>query len=99
MMLGFNTGIFDMLLLIAIGIGYIVLYFAKREEKGLQFLGYIIGALIIALATAYMLGNFLLLSKIGYPNLRYYKGMMRPRMMQQQRMMPQPIPQKAPLKK
>jgi len=34
-------------LLIALGIGYLVLYFAKREEKNLQILGYFLGTLII----------------------------------------------------
>ena len=35
------------LLVIGLGIGYLVLYLAKREEKGLQALGYFLGTIII----------------------------------------------------
>jgi hypothetical protein len=37
----------NVLLIIGLGIGYIILYFAKREEKFLQALGYFLGTLII----------------------------------------------------
>lgn len=86
-------GAFEALLLIALGIGYIVLYLAKREEKVLRFSGYIIGGIIIALAAVYLLGNILIQAQICYPRLRYRKGMMQQRMMQP-RMMPQAPAQK-----
>lgn len=44
----------EALILIALGIGYIVIYLAKREEKQMQFLGYTIGAVIIVLAIVYL---------------------------------------------
>lgn len=91
-MIGF-PGTFEALVLIALGFGYIVLSLAKREEKGLQFTGYLIGAVIIALATVYLLGNTWVQTQICYPKMRYYKGMM-----QQQRMM-QPLMPKAPARK
>lgn len=65
------------LLLIAMGIGYIVLYLAKREEKGLQFLGYIIGIVIV------ILGALFIVTSLTVPDMG------RPAMMQQ-RMMPPP---------
>lgn len=86
-MLGF-PGVGEALLLIALGVGFMVLYFAKREEKGLQFTGYVIGIGIIALALFYIVGNILLQAQICYPKMRYYKGMMQQRMMQ-----PRTIPQ------
>ena len=82
-------GIFEALLLIAMGLGYVVLYLAKREEKRLQFIGYMIGVVIIALSIIYLISNSLLQSVC--PFTRPYKGMM-----QQQRMMQPPMPQRPP---
>lgn len=84
-------GIFEALLLIALGFGYIVLYLAKREEKRLRFVGYLLGITIIVFAVIYMIGNTLI-QTICYPKMRYYKGMTKQRMMQQ------PSPQ-APVQK
>jgi multisubunit Na+/H+ antiporter MnhB subunit len=75
-MYGF-PGVFEALLLISLGIGYFVLYFAKREEKLLQFVGYVAGCLIITLATIYLLGNLYLQAKMGCTKMQYYKGMMQ----------------------
>jgi len=50
----------DIVLLIALGIGYIVLYFAKREEKLFQIIGYFLGIMIIALSTFYIIINFMI---------------------------------------
>ena len=80
-------GIFEALLLIALGLGYVVLYLAKREEKRLQFIGFIIGVLIIALSLIYLISSSLLQSVC--PFSRPYKSMM------QQKMMP-PVPQRPP---
>lgn len=89
-MLGF-PGIFEALLLIALGSGYIVLYLAKREEKGLQFIGYMIGVIIIALSLIYLVGH--ILTQAYYPKARFFKGM------RQQRMMPQSAVPGAPAQK
>ena len=91
-MFGFS-GIFDVLLLIALGVGYIVIYFAKREEKGLQFVGIVIGGVIIVLSLCYFVGNIWLQAKMYYPKMRCYKGMMQQRMMHP-RMMPRAPAQK-----
>ncbi len=74
-------GVFEALLLIAIGIGYIVIYFAKREEKELQFIGYAVGTLIIVLSFIFLIGNLWLQSK-GCSGLGYKKAMMKQRLMQ-----------------
>ena len=42
-----SWGAKNVLLVIGLGIGYLVLYLAKREEKGLQALGYFLGTVII----------------------------------------------------
>ena len=47
----------ELLALLVLGIGYIVLYFAKREEKGLQLIGYAIGAGLILLSLIYLLNS------------------------------------------
>lgn len=89
-MLGF-PGVVEALLLISLGLGYIVLYLAKQGEKQLQFVGYIIGVIIITLSLVYLLGN-LLIQSASYPQVRYHRGMM------QQRMMMQPPMQRPPAK-
>lgn len=72
-MFGF-PGIFEALLLIALGMGYFVLYFAKREEKILQAVGYVAGSLIILLASLYLLGSLYLQSRLGCGKSYYNKG-------------------------
>ena len=70
-------GIFEALLLIALGFGYIVLYFAKREEGPLQFIGYLVGSAIMILATLYLLGSLYLHSRINSGKARHYKEMLQ----------------------
>jgi lipid-A-disaccharide synthase-like uncharacterized protein len=43
------------LLLIALGIGYLILIFAKREEKVMKVLGYGLGAFIIVISILFIL--------------------------------------------
>ncbi|MCM8799897.1 MAG: hypothetical protein NC900_04150 [Candidatus Omnitrophica bacterium] len=57
----------EALLLLALGLGYIVLYLAKREEKGLQFLGYVVGTFIILLSIFYILINIFIGIQISRP--------------------------------
>ncbi len=45
------------LLLICLGIGYLVIVFAKKEEKALKALGYTLGAFIIAISIFFILRN------------------------------------------
>lgn len=90
MMLGFS-GMFEALLLIALGIGYIVLYLAKREEKDLQTIGYIIGTLIMILAIFYLVGSLWLQVRLC-PKVRHLRGTMQPRMMPQPMMPRSPAP-------
>jgi len=60
------TSINDSLLLIALAMGYLVVNFAHREEKGMQFAGYIIGFTIIFLAIGYIAMNCWMYSWSGY---------------------------------
>lgn len=83
-MLGTQFGsIADTLLLFALGIGYIVLYLARREEKGLRLVGYAIGGGIIVLALLYILSS--LLFGVCYKSniMRHHRTMMQQKMMQQ----------------
>ena len=66
-------------LLIALGVGYAVLYLSKREEKGMRLLGFAIGTLIIAAAITNLFSNL-------YLNWTYGKQAAYRRMMQQPRM-------------
>ena len=87
----------DTLYLIALGIGYLVLYFARREEKRMQFIGYIIGAMIIIATTAYMLLNLWLYSQGSCPmKQQFHKGAMYKYMPrgEMQPWLPKQIPQK-----
>jgi len=65
----------DILILIALGIGYIVLYFAKREEKAMQFLGYIIGCITILISTLFLTGILYSRSKVLYRDLQCRREM------------------------
>jgi hypothetical protein len=71
----------DVLLLMALGIGYIVIYFAQREDKILQITGYIIGIAIVSFSTFYIVTNFLFQSRLLEPRMPGYQGMMRHRAM------------------
>ena len=87
--------IHDALLLIALGIGYLVFYFAKREEKIFRMTGYVIGLVIIFFTTFYMIINLLEQSQIFSPRIQTYRmqgyppAMMRQRTMMPQRTVPQ----------
>jgi hypothetical protein len=79
------SGLADAILLVALGIGYVVLYLAKREEKGLQLTGYLIGGLIIILAAFYIVGNILFRAEyqrnmLRTQSLMMHRGTMQPRM-------------------
>jgi hypothetical protein len=51
-------------LLIALALGYLVLYLAKREEKFLKGLGLFIGVFIIVTASLQLLGKLLIRVRI-----------------------------------
>ncbi|MCX7661208.1 MAG: hypothetical protein N2Z79_00815, partial [Candidatus Omnitrophica bacterium] len=52
------------LLMVVLGVGYLVLYLAKREEKLLQALGYFLGTVIILYS-----GFCIFLNLIGAPTI------------------------------
>jgi len=68
----------------ALGLGYVVLYLAKREEKGMRLLGYAIGTLIIASVIANLFIDLFLQSQLCGEKALYHNRMM----MQQPRMAP-----------
>lgn len=55
-------------LLIALALGYIVCYLAKREDKLLKTLGYLIGTFVMALSALIILVNIVL-------DARFYRKM------------------------
>lgn len=59
-MLWIPSGLIIAIQLIALGIGFIVYYLAKREEKALKAIGYIIGISIIVLAGILVLDRLLM---------------------------------------
>ena len=67
----------DAMLLIALGMGYFVLYFALKEQKKLRLIGIFVGALIMGLAIGYILVNMYPYSPFRYPmmKVKYHKGM------------------------
>lgn len=69
-------------LLIALGMGYAVLYLAKREEKGMRLLGLAIGTMIIASAVSSLFFDLMMQNQLSGEKARYYNRMM----MQQPRM-------------
>ena len=85
-------GLSDAILLVALGIGYVVLYLAKREEKALQFTGYLIGGVIIVLSLIYILGNLLVKREYQSNMLQAQKMMMQKRTMQPRQMPQAPVP-------
>jgi len=81
-------GTMEALLLVALGIGYMVLYLANREEKNLKAVGYFIGIFIIAVSGIIILNSLLWSVKISKS-----MGMLpRPRMMMKGQMPSQPVP-------
>lgn len=53
----------DVLLFAVLGLGYLVIYFAKKEQREMKLFGYIIGNVIIALSALSILSNLQLLVK------------------------------------
>lgn len=90
------AGLNESLLLIALCMGYLVMYLAKREEKTLQFIGYIIGSVVIALAGICIIFSGWIQANIGYAKMRHHGP--RQEMMQQRMMRPQMMPD-APMRK
>lgn len=84
------SGLTETLLYFALGIGYIVLYLAKREEKAMQLIGYIIGTGIIVLALISIIGNLFLGFEYNRAAFRH-KAMMKEPMIQRHMMQPQTI--------
>jgi hypothetical protein len=82
----------DATLLIALGLGYVVLYLAKKEQKRMQFYGYLIGIVIIALASVYILSNLWLQSSIYCSRPRPFNKMMLRRVRPPMPPMQQPLP-------
>jgi hypothetical protein len=76
------TGITEAIMLCALGIGYIVVYLARREEKGLQLFGYYIGGTIIVLSLIYIIVSVFLGLQYQRNMLRYNNTMIQPHMMQ-----------------
>ncbi len=82
-------GVTDAILLAALGLGYIVCYLAKREDKGMQAIGYLIGTFIIVLSAILIINNLLtagsICRKIGAmgmmaPQHKMMRGQMMPAM-------------------
>lgn len=84
------SGLTETLLYFSLGIGYIVLYLAKREEKALQLIGYVIGTGIIVLALISIIGNLFLGFEYNRAAFRH-KAMMKEPMMQRHMMQPRPL--------
>jgi hypothetical protein len=70
---GMKTGI----LLIAMALGYVVLYLAKREEKQLKTAGNIIGIFIIAVSAALILCNIICKARFCGSKFQCRKMMMQ----------------------
>jgi hypothetical protein len=51
------------LLLISLGIGYLVIVFAKKEKKALKVLGYLLGTFIITVSIVFILRNLWLYAR------------------------------------
>ena len=90
-------GITEAILLVALGVGYMVCYLAKREEKTFKALGYLIGTFIIVLSALLILSSLLLAARFCN---RMGKGMMMPHKMMMKGQMPMPaIPAQPETKK
>ena len=53
------------LMLISLGIGYLVIVFAKREKRALKVIGYCLGAFIIAVSIVFILRNLCLYARFS----------------------------------
>ena len=85
------SGIAESFMLLALGIGFIVLYLAKREEKWLQLIGYGIGGIIIVLSLIYLIVGVVVGFTYNKNMMRYNKAMMQqsqPTILQPRRVQP-----------
>lgn len=80
-------GITDAVLLVALGLGYVVCYLAKREDKGMQVIGYLIGVFIIVLSAILIINSLVLATRFCS---RGGVGMMAPHKMMMKGQMPMP---------
>lgn len=83
----------NVLVLIALALGYIVCVLASKEGKGLKWLGYIIGIVIIAVSASLIIMKFLGSMSGGCPFGKYPK---MPMPMMQEKMMREQAPSSAP---
>ena len=79
----------DVALLFALGLGYMVLYFANKEQKGIRLIGYLVGSFILGLSIAYLVVGFLWQGECARQMMGY-----RQKMMPQQQQKPAPIPKR-----
>ncbi|MDD5596002.1 MAG: hypothetical protein PHY94_07170 [Candidatus Omnitrophica bacterium] len=67
------------LFMMALALGYLVLYFANREEKDLRTLGYVIGVVIIIISSVAIIGKIVTRAKFCNMMKKCQKAqMMRP---------------------
>ena len=67
------------LFMMALALGYLVLYFANREEKDLRTLGYVIGIVIIIISSVAIIGKIVTRAKFCQMMKRCQKAeMVRP---------------------
>ena len=52
------------LFMIALALGYLVMYFANREEKNLRTLGFVIGIAIIVISSGAIIGKIVMRAKM-----------------------------------
>ena len=52
------------LFMIALALGYLVMYFANREEKDLRTLGFVIGIVIIVISSVSIIGKIVMRAKM-----------------------------------
>lgn len=60
----FFSGATEGTLLIALSLGYLVCYFANREEKALKSIGLAIGTIVIILSGLFLIKNLALCAKV-----------------------------------
>ncbi len=87
-------GLTDGILMIALASGYVVCYLAKREEKRLKTLGYLVGLFIIAFTASIVITNVLFAARMcGGMGKMQRMGRQHQKMMMQKPVQPQ-IPAK-----
>ena len=88
MMMGGLPVVKDVALLFALGLGYMVLYFANKEQKGLRLIGYFVGSFILGLSIAYLLVGFLWQGECARQMMGHRYKMMQKMMQQPQQSVP-----------